>query len=211
MNIEKYALKWVVYGIVDPRDHLVFYIGYTRSIRDRKLSHKPNQNCRSSKRISELFELGLRPNFVVLQECQDEHHALRSEVFWIEMFRSRGSQLANHPDLINTESSPRIQRADDGNHRMPRLPQAIKKRKMRAEDRGQPERTGQSWDAEEDGRLMELFGQGTPIEDLSGVFQRTREGVVARLVKLGAVTKRSDLRPRRYDEGSNETPNNATS
>ncbi len=45
--------------------------------------------------------------------------------------------------------------------------------------------TGKPWSGEADEELRKLFESGNTIEDLSIYFQRTKNGVRARLVKLG--------------------------
>ncbi|MBV9148498.1 MAG: hypothetical protein JO024_01430 [Candidatus Eremiobacteraeota bacterium] len=45
--------------------------------------------------------------------------------------------------------------------------------------------TGKPWSTEADDELRKLFESGNTVEDLAIYFQRTQNGVRARLVKLG--------------------------
>jgi len=55
--------------------------------------------------------------------------------------------------------------------------------------------TGKPWSNEADDELRRLFGSGNTVEDLSIYFQRTQNGVRARLVKLGLL-EAAEFQPR---------------
>ena len=55
--------------------------------------------------------------------------------------------------------------------------------------------TGKPWSNEADDELRKLFESGNTIEDLSIYFQRTQNGVRARLVKLGLL-EAAEFQPR---------------
>ena len=55
--------------------------------------------------------------------------------------------------------------------------------------------TGKPWSSDADDELRKLFESGNTIEDLSIYFQRTQNGVRARLVKLGLL-EATEFQPR---------------
>jgi hypothetical protein len=206
----KTGVKFVVYGIIDPRDRLFFYVGYTGCLAHRKMGHKVDSRCRSSIRIAELKEQDLQPIFAVLEECRDEHHALRAEVFWVELFKSRGATLMNHPTFINTECSPKTRNADNP-YWVPTPPlHRAEKEKEETEERrrqdyireGSPQRRGQPWKTHEDIQLTKMFRERVDVKVMAQTFQRTQTGIASRLVKLGLVENTYDPRiPRQIPTG----------
>ena len=61
--------------------------------------------------------------------------------------------------------------------------------------RKQHPNTGKPWTTEADDELRKLFESGNAVEDLSIYFQRTQNGVRARLVKLGLLDA-AEFQPR---------------
>jgi predicted GIY-YIG superfamily endonuclease len=202
-NTREPYIRWVVYGIADPRDHLVFYVGYTRSLPNRMRTHKVQPHSRSGERIKELASVGMSPQFVVLEECDREKQALRSEVFWIETFRSRGARLLNAPEQTNREASTRAR------HVQERLatfrpaqstpPQKEDERPHEpAEKSERPKNSGQAWTFEEDRRLAELFNQSAEIDQLAAEFRRTPGAITSRLARMGLLETPTTFYSRRY-------------
>lgn len=115
--------KFVIYGLVDPRDNLYFYVGRTRRPNNRLLQHVSEaEKYKNSKEITidELFGVvsridpdasnkrklgkinsiksdGYEPQFVILDtwECNDVTDANRLEDAWIAHMRLCGYSLTN--------------------------------------------------------------------------------------------------------------------
>lgn len=86
----------VCYGLVDPRDGTVRYIGCTKDLRARLAAH-----CKEARRkasspkdawINELRDRGLRPSVLVLEEVSTEDWGLR-EKYWVAQYRPTGLLL----------------------------------------------------------------------------------------------------------------------
>lgn len=88
-------MTYVVYAIVDPRDHSIFYIGETGNFKRRRLKHLEGNDQLSGLLIQHIQHIGLMPYFVILENCPSEEAALMSEMFWIETMKARGSKLSN--------------------------------------------------------------------------------------------------------------------
>lgn len=94
-----------IYGLVDPRNGNLRYVGKT----ERKLSVRLNHHMhRALKRgwrnthkncwIRALHREGLTPSIVAIFECDDELFLSEAEVFWIGYFRGLGFSLTNATD-----------------------------------------------------------------------------------------------------------------
>lgn len=82
-----------IYGLVDPRDDKVKYVGKTVELKERFRTHI--RECRKSNSpknfwIAHLLLLGLEPELLVIEVCEDSKWKER-ERFWI----------AHYPDLKN--------------------------------------------------------------------------------------------------------------
>ena len=58
----------------------------------------------------------------------------------------------------------------------------------------QPENAGKPWTPELDQQLCSLYENGLAAEELCAYFKRSREGIASRLVRLGKLETRSDLK-----------------
>lgn len=92
--------EYCIYGLIDPRDSKIFYIGKTsRSPKVRFDEHIEDCDGVSPKqqKIMDIFDSykGV-PDFVVLESSiLGEKRAFTREVFWIEVFLSSGNRLTN--------------------------------------------------------------------------------------------------------------------
>ena len=58
----------------------------------------------------------------------------------------------------------------------------------------QPENAGKPWTSDLDQQLCVLYENGLSAEELCSYFKRSREGIASRLVRLGKLKTRSDLK-----------------
>ena len=90
---------YTIYMLVDPRDHKPFYIGQTKYLDLRyykdHLNPAPNDKSDRAKRIREILSDHKKPVLVVLERTTRKVSALIREMFWIELFKSRGMKLKN--------------------------------------------------------------------------------------------------------------------
>lgn len=81
---------FLIYGLADPRDGRIRYVGATDNIRRRYKVHLRGQGVKRSARwIRELAGRGLLPSLVYLQRAEENNWG-EAETFQIEFFRSRG-------------------------------------------------------------------------------------------------------------------------
>lgn len=57
-----------------------------------------------------------------------------------------------------------------------------------------PEKAGRPWSTEEDAELLADFDKGTPADSMAEKHGRTRVAIAARLVRLGRVNKRNEVK-----------------
>lgn len=128
---------WKVYGLVDPRDGAIRYVGVTKAkylskrlgghCREARLQHLSGHHTRKAVWLREVFADGRRPTIVLLQTCFTEDEGYLVERDWIARFRA---QLVNESSggkglqSPSAELSEKIRRAvrqnwkdDDGTRR----------------------------------------------------------------------------------------------
>lgn len=89
---------YTVYALVDPRTCQIRYIGQTQNHPTVRLqSHLKKEDGNSQKWawLSELKELGEKPNVVILEHASSLEDALYAERYWIERGRKTGWPLLN--------------------------------------------------------------------------------------------------------------------
>jgi len=88
--------KWLIYGLVDPRDGQLRYVGMS-STGFVRANHKHSAHCGSW--IKSLKNVELKPDVIVIEEFQfseDVNKRLSdAEIFWIDYFKMIGSNLTN--------------------------------------------------------------------------------------------------------------------
>jgi hypothetical protein len=91
-----------IYGLSDPRDATVRYVGQSATPRARYSSHLSGQgrseNAAKAAWLEELDALGLRPTLVILDNC-DSAQAGAAEERWIDSLRAAGP-LYNAPRKV---------------------------------------------------------------------------------------------------------------
>ena len=88
-----------IYGLVDPRDNMLRYVG--KSIRPlERLSNHLNEksNCHRSHWLHLLKRNGIKPRIVVLEVVGEGRTWQEAEREWIAMFREAGFNLVNSTD-----------------------------------------------------------------------------------------------------------------
>ena len=91
------AEPFVIYMLVDPRDYRPYYVGETRDRIKRHRYHCENtaRNTAVARRNQAIIKSGRKPLMIVLEEAENEVSALIKEIFWIELFMSKGMDLCN--------------------------------------------------------------------------------------------------------------------
>lgn len=92
-------MRYIVYGLVDPRTNLVRYVGRSSSGLRRPKIHLCPSNLRGQSHkerwLREVIAQGLRPGIRILRECESFHEAETSEVEEIRRLRAEGVKLTN--------------------------------------------------------------------------------------------------------------------
>lgn len=57
-----------------------------------------------------------------------------------------------------------------------------------------PENSGKPWTREHDQKLCEMFDCGSSVKEMCEQLKRSRSGIAARLVRLGKIEQRADLK-----------------
>lgn len=84
-----------IYGLSDPRDGQLRYIGQTSAPKTRYAQHLSLKNKdKKSLWVAELRLLGLKPEMFLIEEITSGEH-LVTEQFWINYFRMLGANLLN--------------------------------------------------------------------------------------------------------------------
>lgn len=90
-----------IYGLVDPRNNLVKYIGKTNYLSIRYKSHLKEINCDkiTKKRnwLIKLNKLGLKPKLRILFKCSKKNWQI-FEKHYIKLYKLRGFKLVNGTD-----------------------------------------------------------------------------------------------------------------
>jgi hypothetical protein len=88
-------VSYCVYGIIDPRTDMIFYVGQTSRFEYRKAEHIEGTDQLSGFVIKQMRLNGFVPLFVVLETNKTETDSLSAEIFWIELLRGRGLEIVN--------------------------------------------------------------------------------------------------------------------
>ncbi len=87
--------NWHIYGLKDPRDGRIRYIGRTTQPRKRFTSHLRDRSTRTNQAkvlwIAELEALGLKPIMEILESVVNEPASEIAERSWILTLRSDGT------------------------------------------------------------------------------------------------------------------------
>lgn len=93
------AMSIYIYGLIDPRDKAIRYVGKACDLKRRIWNHTvPSRlkgNCHRQNWIKELRSLSLKPIVKVLEVLEDEVNWDDVERRWIKELRSKGCDLVN--------------------------------------------------------------------------------------------------------------------
>jgi hypothetical protein len=159
------GVAFCIYGIFDPRDDLVFYIGHTSRFALRRAQHLEGADSLSGLRMQQIKANGFVPVFVKLEACRDKESALMAEIFWIEHFKGRGARLMNAQGF-----SGYVAREGE-------------RQRLEAVANGRPLRQGRSWTKRDDALLAKLDREGKSAAEIADALKRTIGGIEARLAR----------------------------
>lgn len=86
-----------VYGLVDPRDGLVFYVGVTTNVQGRYLQHIDctDTNFKKNAHIQDILVEGLYPEIIILEADIAASLADQRETYWIKFYLDLDAPLTN--------------------------------------------------------------------------------------------------------------------
>lgn len=88
-------MKVFIYGLIDPRDGKIKYVGKTKNIRRRFLEHiRDEENNLKYAWIKSLKKLNKKPDIIILEETDLEDSNFW-EIFWIDILKSWNFVLKN--------------------------------------------------------------------------------------------------------------------
>lgn len=70
----------------------------------------------------------------------------------------------------------------------------VSEAQVRGKNTNLPENSGKPWTPELDQQLCDMFDCGTSVKEMCELFKRSRGGITARLVRLGKIENRAELK-----------------
>lgn len=147
----------VVYGIIDPRDETIFFVGRATELGERRLFHDGGAHPDTAAWVQQIKAAGLHPRYVVL-ESLGGHNAADAEAsqqFWIETLTARGGRLLNKRQVPPQNSAS-----------------------------SRPANLGRAWTSEQDALMRDMIDRGKGFAEIAAVLGRTPGGIRARLPRL---------------------------
>ena len=89
---------YTIYALVDPRDFLPHYVGFSLHPEDRLLAHLRRligQNPDKEMWIEELLALRLAPRLQPLEKVATAYEARKREIYWVQYYTKKGIVLSN--------------------------------------------------------------------------------------------------------------------
>lgn len=97
-NVEN-IVKYSIYGLVDPRNKQLRYVGYSKNYKKRFWNHlkesKLKKNTHKNNWIKQLINNNLIPELILIDEFDDKKEALEAEIDYIAYFKHIGFNLTN--------------------------------------------------------------------------------------------------------------------
>ena len=119
---------YCVYGLVDPRDQNIYYVGLTSNPRQRLSNHKTSR----SGWISDLRTSGLVPHMIMLESGLSLYAAQSQEEHWIRHYYSLGMPLTNKMGVTKAYSCTLVK--DEQYHKESSMISELEVRKAPEED-----------------------------------------------------------------------------
>jgi hypothetical protein len=88
---------YLIYGLIDPRNHQLYYVGKTRRVlHDRMDEHFFDAaETLVSRKNHAIRQSGVLPQILKLDTAEDEATAFHKELYWIHYFTGQGRGLKN--------------------------------------------------------------------------------------------------------------------
>ncbi len=190
-------MRYCVYGLVDPRDGSIFYVGQTSNLIARRAQHQTGTDQLSGLKVRELRLAGFMPQVVVFERCRNETASLSAEVFWIEMLMGRGAKLLNAQATGGyegrTRTRGRLSRAlaflaaatgqSNENSQRPERPPDRKSgsKRLRNIANGRPAKAYRPWTGRDEARLNGMIKAGMSAAAIADALERTMTEIEAKL------------------------------
>lgn len=190
-------MRYCVYGLVDPRDGSIFYVGQTSNLVARRAQHQAGTDQLSGLKVREMTLVGVMPQVVVFERCRNETASLSAEVFWIEMLMGRGARLLNAQATGGYEgrgkARGRLSRAlaflaaatgqrVDGGETLERKPRAkTASTRLRHIANGRPAKAYRPWTGRDEARLAGMIKAGMSSAAIADALERTLSEIDAKL------------------------------
>ena len=171
-------MSYCIYGIIDPRCDRIFYVGHTRNFARRRSEHLEGTETLSGLQVRQIKENGFVPLFVRLEDCRDETAALSAEIFWIELLKSRGVELANAQNFEGYEA-----RGQERRCRQSVLSQ-MQNAKLRTIADGKPARETAAWTARDLARLRGMAREKMSLAAMADALERSIGAIRKKLTSL---------------------------
>ncbi len=165
-------MSYCVYGIIDPRTDMIFYVGQTSRFEYRKAEHIEGTDQLSGFVIKQMRLNGFVPLFVVLETHKTETDSLSAEIFWIELLRGRGLEMVNAQAVggyaARRDARDRLSATLDEMSQIKPTPQGL-----RDLANGRSLRRNKPWTAAEIKRLKGMLRVNMPHDSIADALQRT--------------------------------------
>jgi len=188
-------MSHVIYAIIDPRCDQVFYIGHTSSYAKRCAQHLEGLDSLSGLTIRQIGKNGFVPLFIRLERCSDKSSALMAEIFWIELFRTRGTKLTNAQSYSGYVERARERKRNEQTLACMNHSKAFESG-LEALANGRPSRQGKSWSRQEDKKLLAMLRKKLSTETMADALERSVAAIQLRLKAL-AKSKANRRKPGR--------------
>lgn len=166
----------MIYGIVDPEDDSVFYVGHTSRFDLRRKQHLQGGDTLSGLRIRQIKRRGATPLFIQLEICGTRQAAQLGEIFWMETFRCRGTALTNAQAFTGYEARAKARKsAAKGTGFEARLDY------LERLANGRPAREGKTWSKKEEAMVRRLKREGRSVHEIADVVERSVAAIEMRL------------------------------
>lgn len=174
-------VRYCIYAIIDPRDDGIFYIGQTSSFAARKAQHVEGTDQLSGYLVKQMKLNGYVPLFTVLERTKTKAAALAGEIFWIEMFRTRGARLLNSQAVGGF-----VGRGKKREELSSGLDKMASSRMSSLEDiaNGRSARERDAWTPLEIRRLIGMKTSKMSVEAMADALERTPQSIKSKLKYL---------------------------